>query len=166
MSYCIRQATATDCSELAAIERAAAAMFLETPHPQLSAAPLACEHLQPADMIWVVLDAQQCPVGFAIARRAGCALHLQEIDIYPRHARRGLGARLIEAIADWARAHGLAALTLSTCDDVPWNAPYYARLGFRTLDVTKLTAELLAIRQAETMAGLPMEHRVCMQRAL
>jgi hypothetical protein len=31
-----------------------------------------------------------------------------------------------------------AALTRSTFADGPWNGPYYARLGFRTLDATLL----------------------------
>ena len=166
MSYSIREATTADHAELSAIERAAAAMFRESPYPQLADAPLACEHLQPADRIWVIVDAQHCPVGFAITRWAGRAVHLQELDVHPQHARRGLGARLIEAIADWARARGAPALTLSTCADIPWNAPYYARLGFRPLAVPELTAELLEVRRAETVAGLLMQHRVCMQRTL
>ena len=38
---------------------------------------------------------------------------------------------LIEHVAGWARAHGSPALTLTTFTEVPWNAPYYERLGFR-----------------------------------
>jgi GNAT superfamily N-acetyltransferase len=166
MSYSIREATATDLPALSAIERAAAEMFRHSQHPQLADFPLACAHLQSAEGVWVVVDGQQRPVGFAIVCRVGRALHLQELDVHPQHARRGLGGRLIEAIADRARSQGVPELTLSTCADIPWNAPYYARLGFRTLAVTELTAELLEVRRAETAAGLPMQHRVCMQRTL
>jgi GNAT superfamily N-acetyltransferase len=166
MSYSIREATAADHTALASIERAAAAMFRHTQYPELADFPLASEHWEARDEIWVAVDAQQRPVGFAIVRPLGRALHLQEIDVHPQHARRGLGARLIEAIADLARSRGVPALTLSTCDDIPWNAPYYARLGFRPLALEELTAELLEVRRAETLAGLPMQHRVCMHRAL
>lgn len=48
-------------------------------------------------------------------------------------------------------------------DDIPWNGPYYARLGFRTLDLATITPGLQAVRQGEAEAGLPMEHRICMQ---
>jgi N-acetylglutamate synthase-like GNAT family acetyltransferase len=75
----------------------------------------------------------------------------------------GLGRRLIEAIADWARTRGATALTLTTFSDVPWNGPYYARLGFRTLDVATLNPALQAVRRAEESAGLPMANRICMQ---
>jgi hypothetical protein len=54
-------------------------------------------------------------------------------------------------------------LTLTTFDDVPWNGPYYTRLGFRTLDLAALSPGLQAVRQGEAEAGLPMEHRICMQ---
>ena len=47
--------------------------------------------------------------------------------------------------------------------DVPWNGPYYARLGFRTLDLATLNPALQAVRRAEESAGLPMAHRICMQ---
>lgn len=164
-SYSVRLATAADLPALPAIERAAAEMFRQSAHPEMADAALASEHLQPEDAVWVVVDAQQV-VGFAIVRRAAAALHLQEIDVHPAHARQGLGAQLIGAIAHWAQGQGVPALTLSTCDDIPWNGPYYARLGFRVLAPQELSAELLQVRQAEMAARLPMEHRVCMELRL
>jgi GNAT superfamily N-acetyltransferase len=86
-----------------------------------------------------------------------------EIDVHPNYARRGLGRRLIEAIADWARTRGATALTLTTFSDVPWNGPYYARLGFRAIDVSTLSPALQAVRRAEENAGLPMAHRICIR---
>ena len=166
MSYDIRLAAPADHAALSIIERAAAAMFRETAHPEMADAPLACEHLQANDEVWVAVDARDQPVGFAIVRAVSAAWHLQEIDVHPAHARRGLGARLIAAIAAAAAEHGLPMLTLSTCTDIPWNAPYYARLGFRALNVEELTADLHAVRSAEAAAGLPMQQRVCMQMTL
>ena len=99
----------------------------------------------------------------AIVHLLAEAVHLHELDVHPDHARQGLGRRLIATVADWARASGATALTLTTFDDVPWNGPYYTRLGFRTLDLADLSPGLQAVRQAEAEAGLPMEHRICMQ---
>lgn len=166
MSYSIRRATAADLPALPAIERAAAEMFRESAHPDMADAALASEHVHPDDQVWVVADAHEQPVAFAIVRSAAATLHLQEIDVHPAHARRGLGAQLIAAIATRARAQGVPALTLSTCDDIPWNGPYYARLGFRVLAESQLSAELQRVRQAEAAAQLPMQHRVCMELRL
>jgi GNAT superfamily N-acetyltransferase len=166
MSYSIRQATPVDYGALAAIERAAAAMFRDSPHPQMADAPLACEHLATHDHVWVVVDTPGNPVGFAIVRPMTDAWHLQELDVHPAHARRGLGARLIAAIADAARTRGLPALTLSTTSDIPWNAPYYERLGFRSLAAQELTADLLEVQRLESAAGLPLHARVCMRKTL
>ena len=52
---------------------------------------------------------------------------------------KGIGRRLIACVAD-RPAKGLASLTLTTFRDVPWNAPFYARLGFEM--ITTLTPEL------------------------
>jgi len=170
MSYTIGEATSSQIEQwrtaLSAIERAAAAMFRDSPHPQMADAPLACEQLAPHDSVWIACDAHGQPVGFLIVRAAADALHLQEIDVHPAHARQGLGARLIAAVADWARARGVPALTLSTCSDIPWNAPYYQRLGFRELTLPELTPHLLEVRHLETCAGLPMQSRVCMRKSL
>jgi GNAT superfamily N-acetyltransferase len=41
-----------------------------------------------------------------------------------------IGAALLDAVAERARAAGLDGLSLSTFREAPWNAPYYRRLGF------------------------------------
>jgi GNAT superfamily N-acetyltransferase len=115
------------------------------------------------DYVWVLANEQDRPIGFAIAHTLDESVHLHELDVHPHYARQGLGRRLIEAIADWARTRGATALTLTTFSDVLWNGPYYSRLGFRALDVATLNPALRAVWRAEESAGLPMAHRICMQ---
>jgi GNAT superfamily N-acetyltransferase len=160
----IRCARQRDLIYLPAIEREAAAQFLVTSYPAMADADLASAHIDPdRDYAWVLADEQDHPIGFAIAHVLDESVHLHEIDVHPHYARQGLGRRLIDAIADWARTRGATALTLTTFSDVPWNGPYYSRLGFRTLDLATLNPALQAVRQAEESAGLPMAHRICMQ---
>jgi GNAT superfamily N-acetyltransferase len=56
------------------------------------------------------------------------------------------------------------AVTLTTFCDVPWNAPWYARLGFRVLRDGDVTAGVARRRNEEHVHGLPRELRVVMQR--
>jgi hypothetical protein len=63
-------------------------------------------------------------------------------------------------------AEGIAALTLTTFSQVPWNAPYYERCGFRCLDEAELTPGLRAIRRHEAEMGLDRWPRLCMRRDL
>ncbi len=163
-SYAIRDGRSDDLPILPTIERAAAAQFQTTPYAFLADADLVSTEVDlDHEFVWVVVDADDRPVGFAIVRWMDTAVHLHELDVHSQHARQGLGRRLIEHIAHWVGARGAAALTLTTFSDVPWNGPYYARLGFRTLDVAMLSPALQAIREAETAAGLPMAGRICMQ---
>ncbi|OKI01059.1 GCN5 family acetyltransferase [Streptomyces sp. CB02923] len=90
----------------------------------------------------------------------GCA-HVEQVSVHPDGARRGLGRTLIERAR---RDSGLPSLTLTTFAAVPWNAPYYARLGFRVLDDAELTPGLREIRRREAELGLDRWERVCMRR--
>lgn len=74
--------------------------------------------------------------------------------------------RLLDHAASLAAADGLPALTLTTFAHVPWNAPYYARCGFRVLADIELTLGLRAIRRREAALGLDWWPRVCMRHDL
>ena len=162
--YTIRYAQPSDLAVLPTIERAAAIQFCATPYANLANGDLVSTEVNlDHEYVWVVVDLQDKPVGFAIVHILDTSVHLHELNVHPQHARQGLGHRLIKTIAEWARARGATALTLTTFDDVPWNGPYYARLGFRILDVTALSPALQAVQQRETAAGLPMAQRICMQ---
>jgi hypothetical protein len=49
---------------------------------------------------------------------------------------------------------------------VPWNAPYYERLGFHALPEPDVPAGLRAVREHEAARGLDAWPRVVMVRAL
>ena len=166
-AYTVRRARPDELGQLPAIERAAAAQFRTTQFAALADAPLSAEEIDPAhDQIWVAVTAAGEPVGFALVHRLATVAHLHELDVHPAHARRGLGRRLIDAVAVWAAGEGLQAITLTTFRNIPWNAPYYTRLGFRPLAADELSAELRAISEAEAAAGLPASERIPMRRDL
>ena len=165
--YTIRRARPGELAALPAIERAAAVQFRETAFADIADAELVSLALDPdRDHIWVAADVADSPVGFAIAHLHDGEAHLHELDVHPAHARRGLGSGLIGAVADWARQRGLTAVTLSTFRDIPWNGPFYARLGFVPLAESELNPALRAIVQAEAAAGLPVSERFCMRLTL
>jgi hypothetical protein len=73
---------------------------------------------------------------------------------------------LLETVQAWGERSGYGAMTLSTFRDLPWNAPFYAKSGFRILDESELTSGFQQIRQSEREAGLPIADRVIMHCTL
>jgi GNAT superfamily N-acetyltransferase len=114
----------------------------------------------------VAVDKQDVVVGFAITREVDDTIYLQEMDVDPAHGRRGLGAELVETVCDWAQLQGYKVILLSTFRDLPWNAPFYAKLGFRMLDESELSIGFQHIRQQEQADGLPISDRVIMSYEL
>lgn len=119
-----------------------------------------------AGRAWVATDEHDRPVAFLIADIVDGDAHISQVSVHPDHARQGIGAALIEHVAAWARERGLPALTLTTYTDVPWNGPYYARLGFHPVPDADLPPELRAIRAEETARGLDLWPRTAMHRDL
>jgi GNAT superfamily N-acetyltransferase len=114
---------------------------------------------------WVATDDERV-VGFVVVDVVGGCAHIEEIDVDLRSGGRGHGSRLLDEVARWARSTGLEAVTLTTFRDVPWNAPWYARHGFRILPEAELNAELRQVRDRETEHGLPADLRVVMRLAV
>jgi len=70
----------------------------------------------------------------------------------------------VEATCRWAARQGLLAVTLTTFRHLPWNAPFYARRGFRVLSPDELGPGLRAALRGERAQGL--RRRVAMRRPL
>ena len=112
--------------------------------------------------LWVAL-AGDVPVGFALVEMLADDLpHLDEVDVEPSHGRRGLGAALVQAACEWATASGFSMLTLTTFRGVPWNLPFYARLGFVEVPRDLLRPELAPVMSKEAARRLAPETRVVM----
>ena len=78
----------------------------------------------------------------------------------------GIGTRLVLTIIDWATSHGHDLLTLVTFRHLPWNAPFYARLGFAPVEPHKVGSELNDVLEEERIAGINLENRVVMMTKL
>jgi GNAT superfamily N-acetyltransferase len=164
--YAVREARSTDLESLPQIEHAAAQLFASTLYPEIAREAMstaaAFEAWLKRGALFVAVAASDEPVGFAIAFELDGAAHLHEIDVDPRHGRRGVGRQLIEYVKAWALLCGHDQLTLTTFKDVPWNAPYYRRLGFRDLPEAQAGLGLRALREKERANGLKVEDRLFM----
>lgn len=164
----IRPATAAELPALQDLEVAAGVLFraigmtdvAEHPPPPLEA----FEHARAAGRLWVIVGADDRPLGFVLVNLVDGAAHIEQVSVHPDQQGRGLGRALIDHVESWAAAQGLTALTLSTFRSVPWNAPYYARLGFVELSAAELTSGLRAVLAAETAFGLDPATRLFMRR--
>jgi len=78
----------------------------------------------------------------------------------------GLGKALVQATLALAHDRGLPAVTLSTFRDIPWNGPFYAKLGFQEVAVADLNPRLATIRMREELLGLPVARRMTMRAAV
>ena len=54
-------------------------------------------------------------------------------------------------------------MTLTTFRAVPWNMPFYSRLGFEVIPAEQLGPELVAVVENETARGLDPRDRVVMR---
>jgi ribosomal protein S18 acetylase RimI-like enzyme len=111
-------------------------------------------------------DAGDRPVAYLMAEPVDGNVHIEQVSVHPGSAHRRIGRALIDHVARRAEAAGVAAVTLCTFAEVPWNAPYYESCGFRVLAEDEVTPGLRRIRTEEARAGLDRWPRVCMRREL
>jgi GNAT superfamily N-acetyltransferase len=164
----IRPVAPEELPLLRELERASGEAFRQLDMAEIAdEEPLALidlRHYQSAGRAWVISDATG-PAGFLLAEPVDFRLHIAQVSVHPRAARQGLGRALIEYLADLGEATpGNRGLSLTTYADVPWNAPYYRRLGFVELPERDWGTGLRAIRGAEREAGLDQWPRVVMVR--
>lgn len=92
--------------------------------------------------------------GYILVDIVDAAVHVEQVSVRSAYAGRRIGRSLVDHASEWARARGIERVTLTTFAAVPWNAPYYVRLGFRELPEDEWGPELRAVVRREVEHGL------------
>jgi GNAT superfamily N-acetyltransferase len=163
----IRPSTPQDGPDLQRIELLAGEQFRDVGMPEIAGdQPAPAEVLATyaeAGRSWAALDGAGEPCGYVLVDVVDGNAHIEQISVLPDHQGRGIGRALIDRVRAWAAERRMAAVTLTTFRDVPWNAPLYRHLGFRDLSEDELGPGLEAVRDKETAHGLDPATRVCMR---
>lgn len=164
----IRPVSEAELGEMADIERSAGLAFHAVGMSEIAddepPGPAELDGFRRAGLAWVAVDGADRPMAYLVAEPVDGNLHIEQVSVHADAAGRGWGRSLIDHAGAHAARLGLAALTLTTFGAVPWNAPYYRRLGFRTMREDELTPGLREIRRREADHGLDRWPRECMIR--
>ncbi len=168
MTVAIRPALPSEIEIVREIERASAQRFIglmdSLAADEPSPAPVLADRIGAGGLL--VAEADGGLAAFVMFRPIGDSLYIEQIDVLPAFERRRIGAGLIETVAQRARVENRPRLTLSTFREVPWNAPYYRRLGFVDVPDNDLAPVLLEIRREHLARGLDESARVFMEKAV
>ncbi|MCD5315064.1 GNAT family N-acetyltransferase [Kineosporia babensis] len=156
----IRLAHRDDLTNLQQIERAAGEAFRTIGMPEVADdEPFSIEELLAYQGRTWVYERDGEAVAYLLIDLVDSLFHIEQVTVHPRAARQGIGRALIEHVYAQAPQQ---KLTLTTFEQVPWNAPYYRRLNFETF--ASPGPELQQVRRREAEHGLDRWPRLCMIR--
>ena len=169
MAYTIERGQAVDAARLREIERASGSRFREIGMADVAdgdPTPAAIlEDRASRNQLLIARAAKGTIAGFLIWSPKDGNAYIEEVSVHPDHAGHKLAARLIDRLADDVRDR-FPALTLSTFRNVPWNAPYYARLGFHEWPFAEAGPDHRESWHHQAANGLDMTKRLFMIRRL
>lgn len=157
VSYAISPALREDIDALISIDLAAGQLFATT---GLITGDALLDHV-PATVFEQAIDSGDVyklhaplgtPVGFILVSRRGGTLYLDQISVHPDHGRQGFGTRLMQHVCTLAKQRKLKLVTLSTFRDVPWNGPFYRKLGFRELAREEMADWMLELERIQALS--------------
>ncbi len=167
--YSLRRQRQSDDADLVRVENRAVELFRDFGYGSVADHPIPdvewLGRLIGGRDAWVAADPNDVPVGFAVAGNLGDYFHLYELSVDPAHGRRGLGTALVAEVVERGRQLGKRAVSLTTFRDVPFNAPFYARLGFVPF-TDRTPTYLIDLALRETPEGVSPATRVLMVKWL
>lgn len=166
--YKIRLATQADVPLLDGIEAVAGTIF-----PPMSLPENILAERVPNDVfmkaisqgrLLVAVDSTQSPVGFAFWQDIESSALLSLIEVDPRYGKKGLGTALVVAIIEQVAKDCFSYLYLTTFLNIPWNAPFYQKLGFTLIDDAEQPKWIKDILIEEYSKGL--NNRIAMRYSI
>jgi predicted N-acetyltransferase YhbS len=114
------------------------------------------------DLLYVACNEDGAAVGYSGGYVVDQYLYIGEVDVLPAWQARGLGRSLIMTLIEDGRRRRLAGATLTTDRFAPFNAPFYARLGFQPLEGEAVPPHLKSNLDRQVANGLDSVRRVAM----
>ena len=154
--YTITDVAPEDIPALIAVDRAASKLFVPTglirPEALFDHVPAAEFETAIEDKrVFAARDAFARPIGFVLnSQRSKTGLYLDQISVHPDHGQKGIGRQLVMRAIVFAEELKVPHITLSTFRDLPWNGPFYARLGFKEIPRNKYEPYMHDIEAAQT----------------
>lgn len=159
-----------DVEAIQKVELAAGQRFLDVGMPEIAAdgppERRVLRDLIDREQLWVATTASGQVIGYCMAVAVDRDAHIDQVSVHCDYARQGIGAKLVERACEWATNREATRISVFTFEHVPWNAPYYRRLGFEDLDIDNVGKELAAIWQAERLTDLANWVRIALARPL
>ena len=164
-SALIRSARQSDLAGLAVLEIEAGQLFRTVDLPLVAGNVPDQEALRRSHeggLVWVA-EQHGKVAGYIVAAVVDGNAHVEQVSVAPACARQGVGRRLISHVEEWGSCNDRPATTLTTFRDVPWNGPYYEKLGYRELLDAEIGNELAAAMAHEaSLPGIDASRRCAM----
>lgn len=108
-------------------------------------------YLSGAGGFWIAYRGDD-PVGYVGAQDLGGTIELRNMYVRAEYRRRGIGARLVQALIDHCKSHAVKAVELWT-DPEGLGRILYTKLGFRVVDKPWMELNELFYRMNRTTEG-------------
>ncbi|MBE7638378.1 GNAT family N-acetyltransferase [Sneathiella sp. P13V-1] len=169
--YIIRLATDEDFKHLPAVEDAAGDVFAEIGYDDIAAMPSTPADEYPVIVKnggWVLVAEATTKeiVGYCATEHSPDGLYIKELSVHKDHSKQGIGSTLLKQTIARATELNYPRTFLLTFKDVPFNAPYYRRFGFGSLEDLTPYPDIQKRAEAETETPLWKYGRVAMKKNL
>ena len=151
--FTIRKARNDDLPLLGPVEKSAAQVFwtVNLDHvadgPTLSNADLSA--MTNARHLWVAVNTLDQPVGFVGGEKVDGSFHIVEISVAQHFQGKGVGKALMAVVENEIREEKFPDISLTTYKHLPWNGPWYARMGYSEVKSEQLGPEHIKIWKHE-----------------
>jgi N-acetylglutamate synthase-like GNAT family acetyltransferase len=166
----IRPARIADATALVVIDHEAHRRFLDTEFPNLAddgiPEAVALRYIGRGGVL--VAERQGEVVGFVAWHYEPAdvtCMGIAQVSVLPEHGGLGIGSALTTAVLALADQESqIEKVVLATQRGVPWNEPWYVRLGFVTVDATRYSPWMAQEVAEQEASGFSWTDRVWMAR--
>ncbi|CZS88882.1 related to GNAT family acetyltransferase [Rhynchosporium agropyri] len=165
--FTIRRPRTSDIPLLAQVEHSAAQIYRTAGMDSLADGatldPYILITIANAGYLLIAANRFDEPIGFLGGNYLSGNFHIIELSVAREYQGRGIGSALVTTMSQQVRLEGYRSITLTTFKDLPWNAPWYAKLGFEEVKAQDMGKEFEKLVDSEARHGLDPKRRCVMR---